>query len=50
MQVAIIGAGIAGLTLAKQLSRAGIKTVLVERERAVGGLARSFRYDNGGCS
>jgi len=47
MQVAIIGAGIAGLTLAKRLSEYGIKTVLIERENAVGGLARSFKYDNG---
>jgi len=46
MQVAIIGAGITGLTLAKILSDRGIKTVLIERENAVGGLARSFTYSN----
>lgn len=41
----IVGAGVAGLTLAYQLSRAGREVVLVEREGAVGGLARSFKYD-----
>ncbi|MCP4639003.1 MAG: NAD(P)-binding protein [bacterium] len=47
MQVAIIGAGIAGLTLADRLSAQGVSTVLIEREETVGGLARSFTYDNG---
>ena len=47
MQVVIIGAGLAGLTLARQLCRQGVSVVLIEREAAVGGLARSFRYENG---
>ncbi len=46
MQVAIIGAGITGLTLAKSLSAHGIKIIVIERENAVGGLARSFKYSN----
>jgi len=45
-QVIIVGAGVAGLTLADRLSEAGIRPVLVECEDRVGGLARSFRYPN----
>ena len=41
----IVGAGIAGLTLAYLLSRDGHDVVLVEKESRVGGLARSFTYD-----
>ena len=40
----IVGAGIAGLTLADLLVRAGRPVVLVEAEARVGGLARSFAY------
>lgn len=47
MQVVIVGAGVAGLTLASKLLENGISTVLIERENAVGGLARSFTYPNG---
>ena len=42
MDVVIVGAGLAGLTLARRLCREGVRAVLVEREDAVGGLARSF--------
>ncbi len=45
-QVVIVGAGVAGLTLADRLSEAGVRTILVEGEGRVGGLARSFRYPN----
>lgn len=48
MNVVIVGAGLAGLTLATKLVRAGIKPVIIERENDVGGLARSFSYANGG--
>jgi protoporphyrinogen oxidase len=37
----------AGLTLAYRLCREGVKVVLIERETSVGGLARSFAYENG---
>jgi len=47
MQVVIVGAGVAGLTLAYKLLDGGIDTVIIEREDSVGGLARSFTYANG---
>lgn len=46
-QVVIIGAGIAGLTLADRLSGAGLRPILIECEDRIGGLARSFLYPNG---
>jgi protoporphyrinogen oxidase len=46
-QVVIIGAGIAGLTLADRLSGAGLRPILIECEDRIGGLARSFPYPNG---
>lgn len=47
MQVAIVGAGLAGLTLARRLVDHDIDVVIIEREDCVGGLARSFSYENG---
>ncbi len=41
----IVGAGVAGLTLAYLLCREGYDVLVVEKESAVGGLARSFTYD-----
>jgi len=40
----VVGAGIAGLTVAHEVARAGRPVIVVERGDAVGGLARSFRY------
>ncbi len=45
--IVIIGAGIAGLTLASKLAKQGIKTVIIECEKHIGGLAYSYKYDNG---
>jgi len=42
--IIVVGAGVAGLTVARQLAENGIKVILLEREKSVGGLARSFRY------
>ncbi len=46
MNITIVGAGIAGLTLGYLLSKKGIPVVLIEKESEVGGLARSFHYNN----
>lgn len=43
--VIVVGAGIAGLTVAYKLAHAGKNVIVVEMEKNVGGLARSFRYD-----
>lgn len=43
----IAGAGIAGLTLAYELCKGGAAVTVIEKEASVGGLARSFSYDNG---
>jgi protoporphyrinogen oxidase len=42
--VLIVGAGITGLSIAYLLARSGIKVLVLEKEKQVGGLARSFRY------
>lgn len=41
----VVGAGVAGLTLAHQLVKAGRSVLVVERNDRVGGLAKSFFYD-----
>ncbi len=51
--VLILGAGIAGLSAAHALSRAGIKLAVCESDAAVGGLSKTivrgeFRFDLGG--
>jgi len=40
----VVGAGVAGLTIARQLSAAGHAVAVVERDEVVGGLARSWHY------
>ncbi len=49
----ILGAGLAGLTAGGLLSRSGVKTLVIEKDSVVGGLARTiehrgFRFDLGG--
>jgi len=44
MGIVIVGAGVTGLTIARQLARARIPVTVLEREREAGGLARTFRY------
>ncbi len=42
--VVVVGAGIAGLTLADRIAERGHSVVLIEKHQQAGGLARSFRY------
>jgi phytoene dehydrogenase-like protein len=42
--VLIVGAGMAGLTAAAYLSKAGLKVLLCEKEKKTGGLVNSFDY------
>ena len=42
--VVIIGAGPTGLTAAYQLGKQGKKTVILEKDRLVGGIARTENY------
>ena len=43
--VVIVGGGIAGLTSASYLSKAGLKVLICEKENTVGGLVNSFAVD-----
>lgn len=43
-KVVVVGAGVAGLTLAAHLAEGGYEVVVLERDVKVGGLARSFQY------
>ena len=52
-QVVIIGAGPAGLTAAYELAKARVRSVVIEKDRVVGGLSRTvnykgYRFDVGG--
>jgi protoporphyrinogen oxidase len=43
-RVVVVGAGLSGLTVARELALRGEAVTVVERGGAVGGLARTFRY------
>src|SRR5262245_13785241 len=43
-KVVIIGAGPAGLTAAFELSKAGVRSVVLEKDNMVGGLSRTIKY------
>lgn len=45
--IAIIGAGISGLTCAAFLAKAGHKVTIFEKNAGIGGRARQFKTDNG---
>jgi phytoene dehydrogenase-like protein len=42
--VLVVGGGMAGLTVAAHVSRAGLKVVICEKEKQTGGLVNSFEY------
>ena len=44
--VVVVGAGVAGLVTAHLLAEAGVQVVVIEKLDQVGGLARSFVYDD----
>ena len=44
-KVVIVGAGVSGLTVAYKLCEAGFDVTVIEKEKEVGGLARSFYYN-----
>lgn len=44
-KVVIIGAGISGLTIGNILATNGVKVTVLEKEKEIGGLARSVQYD-----
>lgn len=46
-EILIIGAGPAGLACAMELARAGEKAVLIERDDAIGGLAKTLTFREG---
>ncbi|WP_455799797.1 FAD-dependent oxidoreductase [Clostridium butyricum] len=44
-KVVIVGAGVGGLTTAYELLKAGYDVTILERYDAVGGLSRTYKYD-----
>lgn len=48
-QVAILGAGIAGLASAWRLQKLGIESLVLEKQNYIGGLARSFTWNGFPC-
>ena len=47
MKIVILGAGLAGLSVAYHLNKLGLGCTLVEREKHVGGLASTYRSNDG---
>jgi protoporphyrinogen oxidase len=45
-KVLIIGGGPAGLTASYQLSKAGVKSIVLEKDRVLGGLSRTVNHKN----
>src|ERR1700704_324991 len=44
IQVVLIGAGPAGLTAAYELCKAGVRSIVLEKDSVVGGIARTVNY------
>jgi protoporphyrinogen oxidase len=45
-KVVIVGGGPAGLTASYQLSKAGVESIVLEKDRIVGGISRTVNYKN----
>ncbi|GAH57094.1 unnamed protein product, partial [marine sediment metagenome] len=45
-KVVVIGGGPAGLTASYQLSKAGVKSIVLEKDQTVGGISRTANYKN----
>jgi len=45
-KVVIIGGGPAGLTASYQLSKAGVESIVLEKDQTVGGISRTVNYKN----
>ena len=45
-KVIILGGGVAGLTAAYKLSQKGVKVVILEKYREIGGLARTVKFED----
>ncbi len=45
-KILIIGGGPAGLTASYQLSKAGVKSIVLEKDQLLGGLSRTINYKN----
>ena len=43
-KVVVIGGGPAGLTASYQLSKAGVKSVVLEKDQTVGGISKTVNY------
>lgn len=48
VRVAVLGGGLAGLSCAYELARAGVEVTVLEREPHLGGMATSFVDDSDG--
>lgn len=49
MKIIILGAGLAGLSAGRELSKSGLDVVILEKESIVGGLAKSFIHNGYTC-
>ena len=45
-KVVVIGGGPAGLTASYQLSKAGVESIVLEKDQILGGISRTVNYNN----
>ena len=44
--IVIVGAGISGCVTAYELAKKGLRVILIEKDAQIGGLAKTFHYDD----